>query len=202
MLEEFPDLQVLGEAGDGREAVELARRLRPDVVILDIRMPHVTGIDAAKQIMETAPGTKVLILSAHNEPDYVSAAINAGVSGYLLKTARMRDLAKAVRSVHAGEIVLDPAISFSLAKMWPRRPHPVNDGLVDPLTEREIEVLRLIARGMRNRDIAQQLNLSVRTVEGYASSILCKLGVQSRAGAAMYAASHHLMVEPVEGEAG
>jgi DNA-binding NarL/FixJ family response regulator len=198
ILEESPDIQVVGEAGDGLEAVELARRAQPDVVILDVRLPGQSGVAAVRDIV-ALPGTRVLIFSAYEDDDYVLAAMRAGASGYILKTAPLRELPEAVRAVHRGETVLHPAITRRIARLWAQRPPSPYQGR--QLTPREAEVLRLVAQGLRNREVAQRLGLSRRTVDGHLAAIFAKLGVSTRTEAAMYAVTHHLVpAETPEGE--
>ncbi len=190
ILERCPDLAVVGEAGDGREALELVERLRPDVAILDIRMPRLTGIEVVRLLRERAPDTRVLILTAHDDDEYVLALMEAGASGYLLKTARAAELIDAVRAVCSGEAVLHPAIATKVARLWRGRVATAGHGPSAQLSPREREVLELAARGLRNRAIADHLSISVRTVEGHLNSILAKLGASTRVEAVLHAISH------------
>lgn len=188
VLDQQPDMTVIAEAGDGGSAVDAAVRHSPDVALLDIRMPGMTGIEATRLIRQRAPSTAVLILSAYDDDDYVSALLEAGAAGYLLKTVRAEELVDAVRRVHTGETVFHPAIAHKLARLWSRRSDLVSDK--SPLTEREMDVLRLVCRGLLNKEIAAELGVSVRTVEGHLNAIFGRLGVRSRTEAAMHAASH------------
>lgn len=188
LLEQEEDLQVVAEAGDGEEAVRLAATERPDVALVDIAMPKLNGIEATRQIKSRSPGTAVLILSAYDDDQYVFALLEAGAAGYLLKNIRGRDLVDAVRSVYAGESVLHPVIArkvinrFSLPK-----DHSSEKIGAELLTERELEVLKLAAQGMSNRDIARELHLSIRTVQAHLSTIFTKMGVGSRTEAVVQA---------------
>ena len=188
LLEREEDLQVVAEAGDGEEAVRLATSQCPDVAIIDIAMPRLNGIEATKQIKALCPATAVLILTAYDDDQYVFALLEAGAAGYLLKNVRRRDLIEAVRAVNAGESVLHPVIA---RKVLDRLAHPsgkpVEKSALDRLTERELEVLKLAAKGMSNKDIARHLNLSVRTVQAHLSAVFGKMQVGSRTEAVVQA---------------
>lgn len=187
ILEQEPDISVVGEAGDGARAVETAARLKPDVALLDIRMSQINGVEATRQIRARAPDTAVLILSAYDDDYYVRALLEVGASGYLLKTVRAEELVDAVRRVHAGETVLHPAIARKVAQLLARKSPSQVDAI--HLTAKELEVLSLVCRGLRNKEIARDLAMSVRTVEGHLDTIFNRLGVRSRTEAAMYAAT-------------
>jgi NarL family two-component system response regulator LiaR len=187
ILEQEADIVVVGEAGDGRGAVEEAARLKPDVALVDIRMPGLSGVEATRRIREVSPETAVLVLSAYDDDDYVSTLFDAGASGYMLKTARSEELVEAVREVHSGQTALHPAIAHKIARLWARRSQPQPNE--ERLTAREMEVLRLVCRGLLNKEIARELDVSVRTVEGHLKGIFNRLGVRSRTEAAMYAAT-------------
>lgn len=191
MLEQHPDLAVVGEAGDGEAVSNLIAGLKPDVAILDIRMPGLNGIEITRQAKETSPSTKCLILTAYDDDDFVLAAMETGAAGYLLKTVRASELAEAVQRVHRGDTVLHPDIGRKIALMWARRQPRSGDELHEALTPREMKTLELAAQGMRNKEIAQALGISTRTVEGHFSTILAKLGVPSRTAAVVYGAAHH-----------
>ncbi len=188
ILERDPGLQVVGEAEDGAQAVELAARLKPDVLVLDLRLPVLSGIDAARQIRTVSPETKILVLSAYDDDDFVHAAMKAGAAGYLLKTAHGSEVVNAVHALVEGEVVLHSRVAAKLVRA------SENDAYVGrsagvTLTEREMEILRLVARGLRNKEVGHELGLSTRTIEGHFTHILAKLGVSSRTEAIVYGAS-------------
>lgn len=180
-----PDLEVVGEAADGIEAVEKARELEPDVVLLDIVMPRQDGIGAIKQLKEEGCPARILVITSFAEDDQIFPAIRAGALGYLLKDSRPEELIQAIRDVHRGESSLHPTVARKLIDELAREPDlPPTE---EPLTERELEVLKLIAQGHSNREIGEQLHLSERTIAKYASNILDKLHVANRTQAALYA---------------
>jgi len=187
LLEQHQDLEVIGEAGDGEEAVALAEKLRPDVAIMDIAMPGMNGIEATRRIKALCPGTSVLVLTAYDDDQYIFALLEAGAAGYLLKSVRGAELVDAVRAVHAGESVLHPAITRKvLSRFVPAQAGDERRGGVEPLTEREHEVLRLAARGLSNKAIAREISISTRTVQVHLSRIFGKLGVASRTEAVIH----------------
>ena len=190
ILERDPLIETVGEAEDGRQAVELAARLRPDIVLLDLRLPLIGGIEAIGQIREVSPATKVLVLSAYDEDDYVFAALEAGAGGYLLKTAHGSEVIDAIHSVSRGDVVLHPDIAAKLVRARGAARNRQQDS-VDLLSEREAEILGLAAKGLHNKDIARELALSIRTVEGHLSHVFAKIGVSSRTEAILFALSHH-----------
>jgi DNA-binding NarL/FixJ family response regulator len=186
LLEQQEDLEVVAEASDGKEAVQLALRERPDVVIIDFAMPELNGIEATRQIKAVVPNIAVLVLTAYDSEQYVFAFLEAGAAGYLLKDVSVDELIKAVRAVYAGESVLHPAITRKVISRFARpgeRQGPVNG--LDQITDRELEVLRLAAKGMSNRDIARELDISMRTVQTHLSNVFSKMGVGSRTEAVM-----------------
>ncbi len=195
LLERYSDIEVIGEAADGEEAVALARDLKPDVVIMDVRMPRMSGIEATRLIKMEQPEVAVLVLTAHDDDEYVFALLESGANGYLLKTAEIEELVKAIRAVHAGQPALDPLVTqkvvaqFVNGKSLPDVMAQVGDEM-DGLTSRELEVLRMVARGLTNKEVAQQLFISDRTVQAHLSSIFSKLQVASRTEAVMYAVRH------------
>lgn len=199
ILEEHPDFRVVGEAENGEQALELVKHLNPDVAILDIRMPKLSGVDVVRGINGSSPETKILILSAYDDDEYILALMEAGVSGYLLKTAQANDLVEAVRSVAQGKNVLHPDIAMKVARLWARRRALSGQEGSGQLSSREMEVLQLAAKGLSAKAIADNLGISVRTVNGHFNSIFNKLGVSSRIEAVLYALSRHL-VAPEEGE--
>ncbi len=199
ILEQYPDLTVVGEAEDGQQALELVERLRPDVAILDIRMPKLNGIEVVRRMKEYSPNTKTLILTAYDDDDYILALMEAGASGYLLKMARASELVDAVQRVSLGDSVLHPAIAAKVARLWARHGISAKQRAAEQLSPRELEVLELAAKGLRNKAIADKLSISVRTVEGHFNSIFAKLGVSSRIEAVLYALSRHVVTLDEEG---
>lgn len=193
ILEQYPDLTVVGEAGDGQQALELIESLRPDVAIIDIRMPKLSGIEVVRRMKSCCPDTKALMLTAYDDDDYILALIGAGASGYLLKTAHEGELIDSIRSVNSGETVLHPAIAAKMAHLWAHAGTSAKREAAEQISSRELEVLELAARGHRNKAIAEKLCISVRTVEGHFTSIFIKLGVSSRIDAVLYAVSRHLV---------
>jgi NarL family two-component system response regulator LiaR len=193
ILEKYPDFQVVGEAEDGQQAVEIIKQLKPDIAILDIRMPKLNGIEVVRQVKSLSPGTKTLMLTAYDDDEYVLALMEAGASGYLLKTAREKELVDSIRGVYSGEPVLHPTIAMKIARLWAQRGTASHTGGEEQLSAREIEVLELAARGLRNKAIAEQLGISIRTVEGHFNGIFAKLGVSSRLAAILEAMSRHLV---------
>lgn len=188
LLEREKDLEVVAEAGDGEEAVQLVKSQRPDVAIIDIAMPKLNGIEATKQIKALYPATAVLILTAYDDDQYIFALLEAGAAGYLLKNVRRRDLIEAVRAVHAGESVLHPTIARKVVNRFARSSgKPPEKRTPEQLTERELEVLKLAAKGMSNRDIARHLSLSIRTVQAHLSTVFSKMQVGSRTEAVVQA---------------
>lgn len=192
LLERYPDIEVIGEAQDGEEAVALAKSLQPDVVIMDVRMPRKSGIEATREIKKENPRLAVLVLTAHDDDEYIFALLEAGANGYLLKTAEVEELVKAVRAVNAGQTALDPLVTqkvvsqFKGGKSLPDVIAEVGDEM-DGLTGRELEVLRMVGQGLTNKEVAQKLYISDRTVQAHLSSIFSKLQVASRTEAVMYA---------------
>jgi NarL family two-component system response regulator LiaR len=180
VLEEEDDMEVVAEAGDGEEAVKQATRLKPDVAIVDIAMPKLNGIEATKQIKELVPATAVLILTVFDNDRYVFSLLEAGAAGYLLKNVRGSELVEAIRSVYNGESVLHPSIAGKVLRRFMPSAQGASQGVPAVLTDRELEVLILAAKGMSNKDIAEKLYLSVRTVQGHLARIFDKLAVGSR----------------------
>jgi DNA-binding NarL/FixJ family response regulator len=191
------DIEVVGEAEDGNEAVALVEELHPDVVLMDIRMPGIDGIEATRRIAARGLATRVLVLTTFDVDDYVYEAMKAGASGFLLKTAPPRQLADAVRTVTAGDALLAPSITRRLVEQFVRRPPPgtsVPRG-VEELTDRELDVLKLLARAMSNAEIAAKLVVSEATVKSHVNRILTKLNLRDRAQAIVLAYETGL-VEP------
>jgi two-component system, NarL family, response regulator NreC len=188
MLEREPDLSVVGEAGDGREAVALAKSLKPDVVVMDIGMSNLNGIEAAQQMTGDRPEIAVVMLSMHSDESYVLRALKAGARGYLLKDSAEADLIKAVHAVADGKSFFSPAVSKVLLDDYVRKlRRSGTEDAYDLLTAREREVLQLIAEGKSNKDIANLLNLSVYTVESHRSNLMEKLNVRGLPELILYA---------------
>jgi NarL family two-component system response regulator LiaR len=181
LLERENDMEVVGEAGDGEEAVKIIERLKPDVAIIDIAMPKLNGVEVTRQIKPRLPSTAVLILTAYDDDEYVFALLEAGAAGYLLKDVDSREVVDAVRAVFAGESVLHPIIARKvISRFRPAADEAGKEKSTIELSEREMEVLKLAARGMSNSDIANELFINIRTVQGHLSSIFNKLSVSSR----------------------
>jgi DNA-binding NarL/FixJ family response regulator len=201
MLGAEDDIEVAGEASDGAEAVDLALRLRPDVVVMDIRMPVLDGIAATRRLAEHGLAASVLVLTTFDLDEYVYEALRAGAGGFLLKDASPARLADAVRTVAAREALLAPAVTRRLVERYVRRP-PAGDAretAFADLTDREVEVLRLVARGLSNGEISGRLHLSEATVKTHVGRVLGKLGVRDRVGAVVLAYERGL-VEPGEAD--
>ena len=189
ILDSQKDIEVVAEAGDGREALERARELEPDVVLMDIRMPELDGLEATRRLLAGDGTTRVLILTTFDADEYVYEAMKSGASGFLLKDVRPEQLAEAVRVVAAGESLLAPAITRRLIEQFVRRPPPgaARPPQLEELTERELDVLMLVARGLSNAEIAQELVLTEATVKTHVTHILTKLGLRDRVQAVVLA---------------
>ena len=178
------DMEVIGEASDGEETVNLVSQLKPDIVVLDIMMPKLNGIEASKQIKQIAPTIAILILTAYDDDNYVLGLLEAGAAGYLLKSARGEHVVEAIRSIQAGESVLHPSIIEKLLKRAISKSAAVEESKVNEiLSDREAEMLKLLATGMSNKQIAEKLCLSLRTVKAHMSNIFTKMNVASRSEA-------------------
>jgi DNA-binding NarL/FixJ family response regulator len=186
------DIVVVGEAADGRQAVELVQRLSPDIVLLDVRMPHMDGLQALRRIKAIAPQVSVIMVTLYDDPNYLLEAVSAGAAGYILKDATRQELIRAVRLIAEGGAIIAPTMMPDLLRQMERlmatQGSPLlADALHDALTEREIEVLRLIAEGCTNQQIAEMLIISPTTVKTHVQNILQKLNVSDRTQAAVYA---------------
>lgn len=186
LLESAKDLEVIAEAGDGEEAQALIQKHKPDVAVLDIQMPKASGIEVTRWVRAHLPEVGVLILTAYNDDPYVMAVLQAGANGYVLKTAQADDLIQSVRDVNEGKSALDPAIT---RKLMSNLFKGTETKIVEPLTDRELDVLRLAAKGYTNKSIGVQLNISDRTVQGHLAHIFAKLQANSRTEAVMRAVS-------------
>ena len=200
LLEAEGDIQVVGEAATGREAVELARKLRPAVVVMDIAMPVLNGLEATRQIHKILPGAKVLILSAHSDEAYVEQVIALGAAGYLLKQTSAHVLSKAVREVQKGNTFFSPSIARSVHTT--NGQSPVHGALIKKkaarLSSREVEVLQLIAEGKANKQVAAELGISVKTVEKHRQRLMEKLDIHDTAGLTRYAIAAGIIESSVQ----
>lgn len=189
LLNPDSDMEVIGEAGDGSEAVRLALRLQPDMILMDISMPKMGGIEALQQISEKLPGCKILMLTVHEDEGLLRKAIRAGASGYVIKRAAESELISAIRTAMQGDFYIHPAMTRVLLRdLVPAS--AASRPTENTLTHREIEVLRLIARGYTNNQIASSLCLSARTVEGHRANLMAKLNLHSRVELVEYAEQH------------
>jgi DNA-binding NarL/FixJ family response regulator len=190
LLRRQPDLIVVGEAGDGQRAVELAEALKPDLVIMDVRMPNMSGIEATRIIRHSMPSVRVLVLTAHDDLQYVFSLLQAGASGYLLKTAPIGDLVAAIHRIYMGETSFDPAIAqkIVLHQSAPTERAPGSEPVIlEELTARELTVLQFLARGLSNQAIAEALSISDRTVQAHLTRLFSKMNVSSRLEAVLVA---------------
>ena len=190
VLEAQPDLHVIGTADNGAEAVDLVDTLRPDIAVLDIAMPNTNGLAAAREIRQRAPATKIIFLSMHEGEEYLKEALRAGAAGYVLKRAAATDLVAAIRAVQRGDAYLDPALTRTFDDLRDR-----DAGRLADLTERELEVLKLVAEGLTNRQIAARLVISVKTVQSHRTNIMEKLDLHDRTDLVKYAIRRGL-IEP------
>jgi DNA-binding NarL/FixJ family response regulator len=200
MLELEHDFEVVGEAQDGRQALALANKLRPAVVLMDIAMPLLNGLEATRQVLKALPDTKVLILSAHNDDAYVKNASDSGAAGFLLKQTSAHDVCRAIREVHKGKKFFSAAVSKRQDRL-----HPPSRGLSGPLkkkatelTSREMEVLQLIAEGKANKETAAELNIGIKTVEKHREHLMQKLDIHDTAGLTRYAISAGIIESSVK----
>ena len=178
------DMEIVGEAGNGEEAIDLASQLKPDILVMDIMMPKFDGLEASRQIKKITPNTAILILTAYDDDNYVLGLLEAGATGYLMKSAKGQDLVEAVRAIRAGESVLHPKIIEKLLKQAMVKPvETAEHKIKELLSDREMEMLKLLATGMSNKEIAEKLCLSLRTVKAHMSNIFAKMNVASRSEA-------------------
>jgi DNA-binding NarL/FixJ family response regulator len=190
LLELEPDLEVAGEAENGQTAIEAYEQLQPDVVLMDVRMPHMDGVEATRRLCARWPEARVMILTTFDDDEYIFEGLRAGAQGYLLKAVSGEELAGAVRTIAAGGALIEPSVARKVVAEFarlaePRRPPEA--GLSEPLSEREKEIIQCLAHGLTNREIAQHLSLAEGTVKNYVTTILHKLGVRDRTQAALRA---------------
>jgi DNA-binding NarL/FixJ family response regulator len=189
LLSGDPSIEIVGEASTGREAVERARRLGPDVVLMDVRMPDLDGIAATRELAGTAPQARVLMLTTFEQDDYIFGALRAGASGFLLKRTRPEELIAAVHTIGAGDSLLSPSVTRRVIDRMARQPTPdlADRARLDELTPREREVLELVARGLSNREIARELVVEESTIRTHVKRILMKLGLRDRVQIVIFA---------------
>jgi DNA-binding NarL/FixJ family response regulator len=192
LLKLDPDIQVVGSAEDGAAAVEMVEKKRPDIVLMDLKMPIMNGVEATRRIRANYPAVKVLVLTTYDDDEWVFDAIKAGASGYLLKDTPRDEVVRAIKGTVAGKTYVDPVVAGRVLRQVTCEHTEPSTMVTDKLTDRETEVLRLLARGLNNTDIAQQLFLSEGTVRNHISAILAKLGVSDRTQAALIAIQHGL----------
>lgn len=181
------DMEVVGEADNGRTALQLAGEFSPDVVVMDISMPELNGLQATKKLKDTSPQVKVLILTRHSEPGYLRELLQAGASGYVLKQSKSEELVRAILAVAAGQTYLDPAVTERAVTQLRESGQAAHKAPNANLTARETDVLRLIALGYVNKEVAARLNLSIKTVEAHKSNAMNKMGMKSRVDIVRYA---------------
>jgi DNA-binding NarL/FixJ family response regulator len=192
LLKLEPDINVVGVAEDGAAAVEMVAKKQPDIVLMDLKMPVMNGVEATRQIRARHPETKVLVLTTYDDDEWLFDAIKAGASGYLLKDTPRDEVVRAIKGTMSGKAYVDPVVAGRILGQVAGEPTRSTTTLTDKLTDRETEVLRLLARGLNNTDISQQLFLSEGTVRNHISAILAKLGVSDRTQAALIALQHGL----------
>lgn len=186
MLEKISNVEIVAETGDGTEAFELIMEHRPDIALIDITMPSLSGVEVARRVAAEAPEVRIIILSMHTTEDYIGRAIRAGVAGYVLKNADPVELELAIRAARKGEVYLSPAVSKSLVEGYSRR-LAEDDTLEEQLTARQREVLQLIAEGQTTKDMARKLNVSIKTVETHRKLLMDRLNIHDVAGLVRYA---------------
>ena len=195
ILEREPDIEVVGEAGSGSDALDLVARLDPDLALVDMRLPDLSGIEVARRLRDEGRACRVVLLSAFDDEEYVMEALSAGAAGYLVKTMPSHELAGWLRRAQAGDTALDPQLAGRLARYMGRTPARMEE---PAFSVRELAVLRLLTAGLPNKQIAKQLRISPRTVEGHLSHIFNKLGISSRTEAVLYALNHGLAADADE----
>ncbi|MCL5045343.1 MAG: response regulator transcription factor [Actinobacteria bacterium] len=194
LLEAQPDVEVVGEAEDGEEAVAKARALKPDVVLMDVAMPKLNGLEATRQIKKEDPGAQVLILSMHETEEYILPILEAGASGYVVKQTAAQELVSAIRAVYNGNSFLYPTVARKVIESFLRRSQPAKpDPAHDVLTERELEILKMVAEGLTNQQIAEKLFLSIKTVQAHRANIMEKLDIHDRVELVKYAIRNGLV---------
>lgn len=200
LLDTEDDFKVVGEAVSGRQAVDMVRKLQPAVVVMDIAMPRLNGLEATRQILQAAPDTRILILSAHSDDAYVERAMTLGAAGYLIKQTSVHTLKEAIRAVHKGKTFFSPEVSRRINKLHPeqldRKGHAPKKNAV--LTKRESEVLQLVAEGMANKQVAAELGISIKTVEKHRDHLMRKLDIHDTAGLTRYAISIGIIESSVQ----
>ncbi|KLU62522.1 transcriptional regulatory protein DegU [Peptococcaceae bacterium CEB3] len=193
LLEMQPDFKVIGEAEDGVEAITLVRELHPDIVLMDIAMPGVDGLSAARQIKETQPAAKIILLTQHENKEYIQPALKIGAAGYVLKRAAADELVMAIRTVHQGKSFLDSNVTSTILADYRQEARSGTETDYEKLSEREREILVMLAHGYSNRQIGELLQISPKTVDFHRTRIMKKLGVKGRVALAQYALRHGLI---------
>jgi two-component system, NarL family, response regulator NreC len=193
LLESEPDIAVIGEAADGLEVLPLVRRMGPDVLVLDIVMPGLNGLDVAKEVVRSAPATRIVILSMHDTDSYVLEAVRCGATGFIAKGAASSELVRAVRAASVGRRYLRPAVPDATIEQYLRRARGASSDVYDLLTKREREVLHLVAEGLSSAAIAKRLGISPRTAEAHRASVMRRLGLKGRTELIRYALSRGLV---------
>jgi len=200
MLELETDIEVVGEAQSGRQAVELATKLRPDVVLMDIAMPQLNGLEATRQVLKALSATKVLILSAHSDDAYIESAADSGAMGFLLKQTSAHDVCRAIREVHKGKVIFSPTVARRVDRLNSQsldRKGRINKKAAH-LTSREVEVLQLIAEGKANKETASELGISIKTIEKHRQTLMEKLNIHDTASLTRYAISAGIIESSVQ----
>jgi two-component system, NarL family, response regulator NreC len=193
LLSAQPDFEVVAQAADGLETIEMAEKLHPDVVILDMLMPGLNGMDVTRQIIQRLPDSKVIILSMHDDESYVLSALQYGASGYVLKDSSTADLARSVRTAMSGQFFLSPSLAERAIQVYIKQTRQLRKDLYEALTNREREVLKLSAEGLNGPQIAERLVISVRTVETHRANMMHKLGIRSQTELVEYAREHKII---------